>query len=207
MCNSLQDVSSTFGIDTDEIMAAYLTGSRLYHTNHENSDFDYVVVTRSITCQLSNDKFDAMVFREQEFIEMIKKHNLVALECIWSGPEYTIFERKSYVNEFRIHLPSLRSYISENTSYSWVRAKKKLIVPEDFNPYRAKKTLWHAFRVLYYGIQIAKFHKLVDYQESNFLYHEIMSADTTIWSDYEHKYKKMWNQLKTQFRCLAALTD
>lgn len=89
---------------------------------------------------------------------MLQKHNFIALECLWLKNKFRLLETVSF--EFSLDLARLRSYVSENSSYSWVRAKKKLVVEKDFDPYRAKKTLWHAFRVLEYGKQIGTKAKL-----------------------------------------------
>lgn len=108
--------------------------------------------SQQIPGQGGDGSFDAQIETRTRFLTMLQKHNFVALECLWLENKFRLLETVSF--EFFLDLAMLRSYVSENSSYSWVRAKKKLVVEKDFDPYRAKKTLWHAFRVLEYGMQI-----------------------------------------------------
>jgi hypothetical protein len=84
---------------------------------------------------------------------------------------------------------------------SWVKASKKLTVENEL--YKAKKSLFHSFRIMMFGIQIAKFGKIVDYKEANGIWDEIKGIEATNWLHYYDKYKKMWNATKSAFKVVA----
>jgi len=54
-----------------------------------------------------------------------------------------------------------------------------------------------------FGIQIAKFGKIVDYSQANPLLKEIMRIDD--WSELFRKYKSFYNNLSSDFRIVAPL--
>lgn len=162
--------------------------------------------------------YDGQLFSRLKFVSMIEEHNFIALECLFLGSEYKILEKEDFSPHFNLDLGKLRRYVSENSSYSWVRAKKKLIVEKDFDPYRARKTLWHTFRVIDYGKQIGWYflslilinssainQKIVDFQSCLPLFLEITSNPSENWKDYEQLYKKKFNAACTDFRTYAPL--
>ena len=99
-----------------------------------------------------------------------------------------------------INLIKLRESISATVSNFWAKANKKLNVKKDYNPYIAKKLLWHCFRILMYGIQVCKYGKIVDFKEANYLYDEIVLNECNDWSFYKNKYQKRLNNMRTEFR-------
>ncbi|MNR15785.1 hypothetical protein D3C85_1323410 [compost metagenome] len=74
---------------------------------------------------------------------------------------------------------------------------------KDYNPYIAKKSLFHSFRILKYGIQIAKYGRIFDYTEANYLWEEINSFETNDWEFFKTKYQPVYNELKSQFKLEA----
>jgi len=80
--------------------------------------------------------------------------------------------------------------------------KKKLVVEKDFNPYRAKKTLFHAFR---FGIQIAKNSKIVNYEAVTDLYKEIAANTSEEWNTYDTLYRKKFRELQSEFKLVAPI--
>lgn len=81
---------------------------------------------------------------------------------------------------------------------------------------RGKKSLFHSLRILMFGIQIAQFGKIVNYEEvcsdlmklirkANELWKEIDSDPSVEWDHYHQKYKKEFNRLKSKFREVAPL--
>ena len=94
----------------------------------------------------------------------------------------------------------MRKEISATVSNSWVKAKKKMADGED---YIAIKSLFHSFRIAYFGLQIAKTGAIYDYSEANHIWVEILkdyNFEAWSWEYYNDKYKKLHNALMTEFR-------
>ena len=98
----------------------------------------------------------------------------------------------------------LRESISAIVSNSFIKCKKKLI---DDEIYLAQKSLFHCFRITYYGIQLAKGKKIHDYTGNLFsnnyisfkkFFEEIQQYSD--WNDIKNKYNKMLNEYLIEFR-------
>lgn len=133
---------------------------------------------------------------------------------------------------YGLDLFKLRSLISEKASHSWVRAKKKFVVCKDRNIYSGKKSLWHSLRILSFGIQIAKYGYIKNIRTPIMeMYHNLLFCDkldfcvesyskidffkehiklfvgfdnkSEDWSHYDKYFRKIYNELTTEFRKYA----
>jgi len=131
---------------------------------------------------------------------MLDRHEISAVEC-WSLPPEMKFRDKIKLN-FKLNLSTLRSSVSEKSNHSWVKAKKKLIVPEDRAPYIAKKSLFHSFRIYQFGIQLATTGRITDYAASNELYGRIMNTPDD-WDVIDATFRPEMQALASEFRKVA----
>lgn len=198
-------------------------GSRVYGTHDEHSDWDaYKIVdgTEIKVEQWGNSPFEQrgrpsdrneVMCSVDEFQKVLDAHDVVALEVYFQGQENESF--KSLGLEFNLDIAKLRHVFSEKISHSWVKAKKLLEVEAPQYPrcdwryveeiYRGKKSLFHSLRITRFGIQIAKFGQIHDFQECAKLHKEIMSMEDENWQPYKDKYQPLKNQYMSEFRELA----
>ena len=140
-----------------------------------------------------------MNFYDKKSFEYMAEHNeIAAMECL-SLPESEIYLQK-YPFELKINLARLRESISSKSSHSFVKARKKIRYGEY---YIGRKSLWHSFRIIYFGIQLAKFGKIIDFTAANHLYADIVLLDNNDEQYYKDNYLKLHNELMTEFRQLA----
>jgi len=177
-------------------IAEYCYGSRVYGTAREDSDYDYIIVADQ-NISLTQNGCDYTFYSEAEFLRQAKECEISVLECLFLPDD--MFIGKRYTVD--IDLSQLRKSISQKTSNSWVKAKKKFEVEHDY--YIARKSLWHSFRILMFGIQIAKHGKIIDFSEANYLYGQIIDNPSIDWNDYYTEYKKIHNKLSSDFRLVA----
>jgi hypothetical protein len=78
----------------------------------------------------------------------------MALECFFNTSPIL-----KYDTEFELDLFSLRKKISAICNNSWVKASKKLNLVEE-DDYTGLKSLFHSFRILSFGIDLAKDNKI-----------------------------------------------
>jgi len=108
------------------------------------------------------------VTRLSQFVEKIHIHEMKALECILAPAKFKPLEKRDFAaNDFKLDLAVLRNTTSSRTDHSWTKAMKKLTIPKDLNVHMGKKSLFHAFRILMYGLQIAKSGTITNWREAN----------------------------------------
>ena len=183
----------------EEILAVYKYGSRVYKCATKESDWDYIVVVESpyedLKYSVIKDNVNLTVYSEQNFIEEIKNHHISVLECIFQKTN------DMFKKHFELDSEKLRRAISSVASNSYVKCKKKI---RDGEVYIGKKSLFHSIRILMFGIQIAKYGKIVNYEEAN-NYHKIIFEMGDDWSELDKEFKPVYNALKSKFKRLAPL--
>jgi len=192
------------------LVAMFKYGSQVYGTTTTNSDLDFIVVaeTDEPYRSVETEEYDIHVYSIAEFQRLLDTQTMSAIEAL-NAPVFSTHEF-TYVLDKK----ALRHYVSAKADNSYVKAKKKIIIPEDRDYKVAKKSLFHAFRLLDFGIQVAKNGKIVDFTSSNDLFKEIMalsqpdddSEDTEhkrTWDEYHILFKKRFNALKSEFKKLA----
>ena len=190
----------------DNVYALYPYGSRVYGTDQPDSDYDYILVSEDAGNgeMIQGDK-NYKCMSPAHFQKLLDEHNISALECLFL-PEELVIVHPKVPWTFKLDKLKLRRSISAKANHSWVKAKKKLIFPYDWatdETRRGQKSLFHSFRILNYGIQIAKDGKITNYAAANDIFEEIMTDPNISWDNYEAKWKKRHNFLFSEFRKLA----
>ena len=220
--NDFEKIKTIFLLKDYDLLSIFPYGSRVYGTNSDKSDYDYIAVFKDGTVKddfslekyvfkdqiLSTDNctdkfisYNIHTYNYSTFVKLIEKHKISALECIFLPKEKLLCDRKKF--NFTLNITTLRSSISEKASHSWVKAKKKFEVEKDKNIYIAKKSLFHSFRIIDFGKQIAKNGQIADYSSMNNLWFDILNNESEDWKDYFNLYKIKHNESLTEFREMA----
>ena len=192
----------------DNILCAYLHGSRVYGTASENSDTDYILVVKNNpygTDTISEGNTDYNLYTEEEWQKMAQEGHVDYYECIFLPPEYKY--KETIPPKLPVKKSDVRRVFSQTASNSWVKCKKKLTVEKDFAPYIAKKSLWHSFRLLTFGCQIMKDGKITDYTAANQWYKEMVENPSNDYAIYKETYQPLYNKLKSKFRSYDHLEE
>ena len=192
-------ISSIF--NSKEVLAVYPHGSQVYGTATKNSDFDYIVIVEDSAYTQESffiDNCDLHIFTKSEWIKKSEENDIDFCECFFLPKSQKI--KEEFVPTFVIDKKKLRANFSRKASNSFVKCKKKLEVKEDFSPYIGKKSLWHSFRILMFGIQILESGEITDYSCANFLYNEIVNSDHIDWTFFKKKYQQLYKHYKSEFR-------
>lgn len=181
----------------------YEYGSIVYGTYIDGkSDKDYIVIVPDDYAvdidQIEYDNCHYNIFHALEWQHKLDNNEVDAMEVYFLDKKHVIKER--IVFQTNIVPSKIREQFSRTASNSFVKCKKKLIVPQDFHPRIAKKSLWHSLRIINFGIQILTMNTIEDYSSMNYLYDEIVNNTINEWEFYQQKYKPIYNQLKTKFR-------
>lgn len=188
-----------------EVLNVYPFGSQIYKTNSEESDYDFVVIVnkdvREYSLSSPNHKLNIHLYSPNGFIDQLQQHKIVALECFFLPQELLLKNKLQF--PFLLNKEKLRSSISEKSSHSWVKAKKKFEVETDRNVYVAKKSLFHSLRIADFGLQIAQHGKIVNYSSSNDLWFDIITDPKEDWDHFDKKFKELLNNKMSEFRKFA----
>lgn len=180
------------------LLNLYLYGSKVYGYKNP-TDLDYIAIVKEdikkIQYNLSNR--DITVYSKKEFSILVKEHNVLALETLFSSKEF-ILEKKLDL-KLKIDQNKLRESFSQKSSHSWVKAKKKITVRD--NLYIGQKSLFHSLRILDYAIQLAKYQKITNFQVSNHYWEKIVQLKD--WESLNKKFKPIYNEKKSQLRLLC----
>jgi len=176
-------------------------GSRVYGTAREDSDEDYICVLYGprpigFPKQASVKDADYHIFGTFEFQAALDQMEIHALEAYF----HPLRRLKRYY-EFNLDLPKLRKEISGKASNSWVKAKKKIDKEKDYMI--GWKSLFHSFRILEFGIQIATKGEIYDFSCSNEIWNEILSMNSKKWKELDNRFRKRHKALSTEFRKVA----
>ncbi|UUV45989.1 nucleotidyltransferase [Bacillus phage vB_BanS-Thrax1] len=182
----------------ENLLAIYPYGSRVYGCDHADSDYDFMAVADSQDLELDytfeQDNVSIHVVSEALFIKKVKECHISYLECIFQR------EDSKYREYFELNLESLRRNISGISSNSFVKCKKKLAIGED---YIGRKSMFHSIRILMFGIQIAKYGKILDYSCANHYLETVMALHN--WDSIKAFFQPIYNSLKSEFKLLAPL--
>lgn len=201
----IDKIFTSFDLNKNDVLNIYSYGSRVYGTYNEKSDYDFIVIVKNNSIKnefaLENNNISLHIFNISSFQKALEQHKIFALECFFLPKELLLQEK--HIFDFKLNLLKLRKSVSEKSSHSWVKAKKKFIVEKDHDVYKAKKSLFHSFRITDFGIQIAKYKTIQNYSSLNNLWEEILNNPSVDWENYNKKYKEKHNNLLTEFRKLA----
>jgi predicted nucleotidyltransferase len=180
-------------------------GSITYGTSTPTSDIDITVVydyENEEEFQYLSPDLDIQFISIPLFIRWLNECNIKSLETYFYKDK--IINTFDDIKNFRVILFQLRKSISSIVNNSWVKAKKKVLL-EDEDNYIGFKSLFHSFRILLFGIQLAKTNSIYDFTEGNKYWIEIMEMVKNGISIEEIllHFKPIHNQLQTEFRKLA----
>lgn len=194
----------------NKVLSLFPFGSRVYGTNRKDSDYDFIAIVDGhgikrecdIMCKDTDTRINITVYNLSDFNKGLEDHDISLLECIFLPDHMVVLNNAKYTFELKLH--KLRSFISAKASNSWVKCKKKLTVEKEYDSYIVGiKSLFHAFRILEFGKQIAAQGKIISYSCYNKMYFDLVMYYDWNWWELEKIYKKKFNNLCTEFRKLA----
>ena len=179
----------------------YPYGSEVYGTLKPQSDRDYIMVLKQEEPEIQLEKigllsqkvkqlgtYNVTCYSPTKFQEILTEHNPAALECYYL-PKTDKYE--SYLFDFHLNIEKLRRSFATVSSNSWVKCKKKM---EQGDDYLGKKSLFHALRILDFGIQIAE-NKQINFRKPYALSN---STFENLWQEIDKN--NTWMELKIQFQ-------
>jgi hypothetical protein len=189
---------------TEEVLAIYPYGSRIYGTASETSDHDYIVVTKGAflksgafkqnAISSSDRKIQGVLYSRSGFTDAINNYEIGALECLFLNPSDVVLNKWP----FKVQKWSEKEMVSkiiQKASASWhIASEQSRGGWKD----RAKKGVFHALRILMFGIQLKEHQKIVNYSEANDLWKEIDRLPEDMFDD--RMYLELRDELMTKLK-------
>lgn len=169
---SAEDIIKELNI-TQDILNIYPYGSQVYGNSNENSDEDYIIVAKSAFLDsgafkdnaISNEDYSVqgILYSRTGFIDAINNYDISALECLFL-PEDKVIQKKWPFKIQKINNKDMSKKIIQKISNSWHIAD---IQAKNGQKDRAKKGIFHALRILNFGIQLKEKQEIFDYSVCN----------------------------------------
>jgi hypothetical protein len=179
---SLEKILSELNI-TGEVLSVFEYGSQVYGTATGESDHDYIIVMKGAMLPsgafrdnaVSNSDWtiQGVVYSRGGFQDAINNYEIGALECLSLDPSQIIvnkwpFKMRNF-NEKEMVKKIIRK-ASDSRHLANMQCKGG-------DKERGMKGMFHALRILRFGIQLKKHQKIVDFQECNELYKEFQAIE------------------------------
>lgn len=202
----LLNIIRVSGMKDKDICNVFRYGSRVYGTDRPSSDHDFIVVgkTDNPHQEIRNGELNLHILTPEIFQDLLYRHKIHALECYFLSQEHRIIDNRQY--DWKLNKPALRHEFSQKASNSFVKAKKKLTVEPEDQWFIGVKSLWHSWRIVHFGMQIAESGKLFKYNSMNhywdMIYDEWFLYDNgpSFWDDKKEVWQMKYNSLMTGFR-------
>ena len=181
----VNEIISLSGMKSYKIRNIYCFGSHLYGTNSEESDHDIAIVGAHMLPyeEIKAGDYDIHIFTPDHFQDLLDKSYCKAIECIKAPPQFILQENM----QFRFN-PSPNKLVCDflqQSNTSWNTAKIKI---REGDIWKGKKGIFHALRILAFGVQLKRFGTIVEWNCAS-RWNEIKIRDWFNWKDYSNQYK------------------
>lgn len=196
----ISKIITASGLHPSRVFNIYLFGSRIYGTSTPNSDWDVVIVANNSieAIEIKAGELNIHIFTPDKFQKDLDWHMPKNLEC-YLAPHWAILkEDKKF--QLKLDLNKLRHSASHVSSNSWLKAKKKLLIADEYNI--GIKSLFHSIRIPMFATQIANTRKIEDFSCANFIWDKLKSKDWT-WEELDLEFRDLRNKTLTEFRKVA----
>lgn len=197
------------------VLAIIPYGSQVYK-NKVASDFDFYIIVEedNVEQDIHKDDIDLSIISKNKFLNECNNNTVKSIESLYTDPKTeNYYVDKDFgitlqlLKKTVINKSKMRENFSKTTSNSYVKAKKKIIVEEDFDYMTSLKSLWHSIRINDFAIQILEKEK-IDFTSMNNLYTEIendykkynVDNKEDMWKNIHSKYKPIFNQKSSMLK-------
>jgi len=187
-----------------DVIGMFRYGSQVYGTADENSDHDYIIVMKNAMLDngafrnnaISNEDYSiqGVVYSRGGFLDAINNYEIGALECLSLDESDVLIKKWPFKvtqwNNVRM-IKSIISKASESMHISKMHSKNG-------DGEYAIKSMYHALRILHFGLQLKEHQKIVDFTICNELYKNFMTLNPDEFDsrDYFKTFNELANKLK-----------
>lgn len=185
-----EEITDIIKIHPFKIKNIYLFGSRVYETQNEDSDWDFIVVANSMLTkeEIRHENLNIHIHTPDIFLDGLKEYQMQYLECIYAPPFAKLQERIIQPDKnFSLKLDMLKYKGMTQSFNAFHKAKERVL---DGELYRGVKSLWHSLRILQFFKQIVDNERITDFSSAN-IFWDMLKDDMENqeeWDFYKAKY-------------------
>jgi len=167
----------------EPVLNVYRYGSRIYGTADQNSDHDFIIVTKGAMLQsgafkqnaISSDNrnIQGVLYSRSGFTDAINNYDISALECLSLQPRDVLMSTWSFKVQKWDNKVMIKKIISK-VSASWHTADMQA---RDGFKDRAKKGIFHALRILHFALQLKGKQRIDDFGCANWIWEDFRMMD------------------------------
>jgi hypothetical protein len=197
ICNELR-------LDYSNVLNIYMYGSKVYRNDDEFSDSDYIIVFKSSLLPSGafrdnaissvNRLTQGVCYSRSGFIDAINNYEICALECIFL-PENNVVQKKMNFEITKFNEKEFAKKLISKASSSWHFAD---LAYKDDNIESSMKNVFHALRILDFGIQIKYNKKITNYSSMNNIKKEIENDSNFRPRNYYKLFMELSENLKNE---------
>lgn len=186
---------------TGDVIGIFPYGSQIYGTADSKSDHDYIIVMKSAQLEDGAFKHNAItnkdwtiqgvVYSRGGFIDAINNYEIGALECLSLAEDDIILKKWDFKINTWNEKTMIKKIIEKASASRHIADQQAKTGYTD----RAKKGMFHALRILHFGLQLKEHKKIVDFGACNEMYFKFKSIDPDDF-DTRHYYKEFDDLLK-----------
>ena len=179
--NSAEEILRELGI-TEDIVCVFKYGSQIYGTANQFSDHDYIIVAKSTISSgafrdnaVSNSDFtiQGTLYSRAGFTDAINNYDMPAMEALSLNEEDVILKKWPFKITKWDEKEMIKKVIQKASASRHIADQSA----KHDHKEQAKRGMFHALRILYFGLQLKEHQKIVNFSECNDLYKRIMAID------------------------------
>lgn len=189
---------------TGDVIGVFPYGSQVYGTADSKSDHDYIIVMKS--AMLDNGAFknnaitnadwsiQGVVYSRGGFIDAVNNYEIGALECLSLDDEDVLLKKWPFKVGTWDEKTMIKKIITKASASRHIADQQSKTGYKD----RAKKGMFHALRILNFGLQLKEHKKIVDFGACNEMYFKFKAIDP---DDFDTRdYYEEFDELLTKLR-------
>lgn len=206
-----KNICNALGIVEEEVVNIYPYGSRVYGTDDEFSDDDFIIVFKSSMIKSKHGNYNTfknnaissndgdiqgVCYSRGGFIDAINNYDVAAWECL-SLPEEKVIKSKWPFKVQKYEEKQMVKSIITKASSSWHIAGKA----SSYGNYdQAEKGVFHALRILDFGLQIKENQKIVNFSSSNHIWDKLLLNEDEFTKKEIKEYMPLRDELMEKIR-------
>lgn len=205
----------------------YQTGSRVYGTATDTSDYDFFVIISDAHYKMLNaippceswqqqyagkttsEEYQCLyfgnvnlnIYSAKQFDAHLQKNWLQAIACLCLPKQFVW--KCDFAFEYAVNFRKLGMSVIGEAGKHYEMARRKW----HEGVHAAKKLIVHSIRDFLYGMQVAQKNKIDDFGAANSFYYEIMALTDTSFEYYDKRYHDYYEKLKMQFNAMVLKTS
>lgn len=168
------EVLRVLRLEDSAIHAMFRCGSRVYGTASPASDHDFVAVLARADGPrdlVFADGCNVVVHTRASFQVALDHHSVFALECLFAPAAHRLKE-PSPSPRFQLDRARLAASAADRARSDFAKATARL----EAEPDASRKKAFHAIRVLWFALQVARQSRITDFEAAAELWEEMATA-------------------------------